>query len=243
MGLPIPFPSDSLIEKKTYRGLLRNLWIPSSFDYTVFEDSFQGDTLHTLYPAAKTDSGTVVFTADNANNFLEIKSGGANGNYAGQGLGLTLTGDRGVLLEGIIRTPATITDMKWEFGLSDTHSADAGAVNQKATTTTVNAVDTAVFVYDTTDDANIAFVTAKAGGVVEVQDIQALLVSTTYRLAIRVEGDNVTAYIDGREVAGSGGGVGIEGGNKLTPWVFSQARSGSERILQLHKWRTIQPAY
>ena len=155
-------------------------------------------------------------------------------------MGLQYTGDRGVLGEFLIRTPAAVTTMKIEVGFSDADD-DAGAINAKATPT-FTATDCAVFVVDTDDDANIAFISAKAGTAVATQDIQAIAASTTYRFAVRIEGDSVSAYINGSQVAGHADG--IEGGNALTPWAFVQARTGSaSRTIQLHKWRAIQPAY
>ena len=239
-NVPVLYPSEGKLQKHTSSGYMRDLVGPGAFDQDMFEDKFWGDALRTLYPAAKTSNGTVTFTEHNANGYLELKSGSGNDDYAGQGLGLQFTGDRGVLAEFVIKTPATITAWKWECGLTDADD-DAGAVNQKATTSTATATDFAVFVVDTDDDANIAFVSAKAGTVVEQQDIIALEASTTYRLAIRVEDDTVQAWINGDAVLNSA--QAIEGGNALTPWVFSQARSANERILQLHKWRATQPAW
>jgi hypothetical protein len=240
MGLPIPFPSDGLIQQKTNIGHARTLWIPNSFDYDVFQDKFWGDAILTLYPAAKTNgtSAAVTFTEHNAYGYLEFVTGTDDNGYAGQGMGLQFKGDRGVLAEFLVTTPATITTLKFEVGLSDADD-DAGAINLK-TTPTLTATDTAVFVVDTDDDANIAFVTAKAGTATATQDIVALAASTTYRFAVRVEGDSVSGYINGKLV-GSGT---IEGGNALTPWMFCQARAGTaSRTMVLNKWRCIQPAY
>ena len=240
--LQAPFPTDGKLQRNTQGGWLRDLLASGSFDNDEFVDNFVGDQLLAIYPSAKVSNGTVVFTEHNVNGYLEIKSGGSTGDYAGQGIGMQWTGDREVLAQFIIRTPATITNWKFEVGLSD-NDQDAGAVNQKATTTTSNAEDYAVFIYDTTDDSNIAFHSAKANAEIVTADIEALRASTTYRFAIRVVGDNIEAYINGTKVAGHGESTGIEGGNGLTPWVFSQARSGSERILRLYKWGAIQPAY
>ncbi|KKM85254.1 hypothetical protein LCGC14_1290870 [marine sediment metagenome] len=242
MTLPIPFPTDQLIERKTSIGAMRDLWIPGSFDYDVFEDKFWGDTLHTLYPAAKTSSGSVTFAEHNENGYLSIVADSGSGNYAGQGLGLQFTGDRGYLAEFIVQLPSAITDFKFECGMSDS-DAHAGAINQKAATSTFTATDCAVIVMDTTDDANFAFISAMTGTGVETQDITAHLpiLSTTYRIAIRAETDSVSAYINGTQV---GGGAHLcNGATKMTPWVFCQARTSSERILLLYKWRVIQPAY
>ena len=241
MALLTPRPTNLVVDRLGY-GDTPNLLKFSSFDYDVFEDKFWGDALLGLYPAAKTNgtSAAVTFTEHNANGYLDLVSGTTNNGYAGQGLGLQFTGDRGVLAEFIVRTPAAITTMKFEVGLSDADD-DAGAINIKATPS-FTAADTAVFVVDTDDDANIAFISAKGGSGTATQDIQALTASTTYRLAVRAIGDSVEGFINGTQVAGHD--AGIEGGSALTPWAFVQARAGSaSRTLQLHKWRVTQPAY
>jgi len=241
MSLPIPFPSGELIGQKTSIGFARDLWIPGSFDYDMFEDKFWGDTLLDEYPAAKTNgtSAAVTFTEHNANGYLDLISGTDNDGYAGQGMGLQFTGDRGVLAEFIIKLPAAITTMKFEVGLSDADD-DSGAINAK-TTPTFTATDCAVVCFDTDDDTNFAFISAKGGTGVATQDITAFVptASATYRIAVRVEGDSVSAYINGTQVAGHANG--IEGGTALTPWVFVQARTTSSRTIQLHKWRATQP--
>jgi hypothetical protein len=240
MSLPIPFPSDGLIQRKTNIGYARNLWIPSSFDYDVFEDKFWGDLIRDEYPAAKTNgtSAAVTFAEHNVNGYLSLVSGTDDNGYAGQGLGLQFTGDRGLLAEFLVTTPAAVTTMKFEVGVSDADD-DAGAINLK-TTPTLTATDCAVFCLDTDDDANIAFITGNSGSATATQDIVAIAASTTYRLGVRVEGDSVSAYINGTQVASGT----IEGGSALTPWAFVQARAGTaSRTLILNKWRVIQPAY
>jgi len=241
MSLPVPFPNTGLIQLKTNIGYRRDLWTPASFDYDIFEDKFWGDALNGFYPSAKTNgtAAAVTFAEHNANGYLSIISGTDNNGYAGQGMGLQFTGDRGILAQFVVQTPATVTAFKMEVGLSDADD-DAGAINVKATPT-FTATDCAVFVVDTTDDANIGFISAMAGAGVATQDIQAIAASTTYRFAIRVEGNSVTAWINGRYVAGHA--AGIEGGTKLTPWIFSQTRTTSTRNVLLYKWQVIQPAY
>ena len=243
MALPVPFPTAYKIQQKTSIGHMRDLWTPGSFDYSIFEDCFWGDTLLAEYPAAKTNgtAAAVTFTEHNVNGYLELVSGTDNDGYAGQGMGLQFTGDRGVLAEFLIVTPATMTPGKWEVGLSDADD-DAGAINVK-TTPSFTATDCAVFVYDSDDDEYIAFISAKAGVAVATQDIVAIAASTTYVLAVQVDGNSVSAWINGTQVAGHADG--IEGGNALTPWAFSQARvvTTGSRTIQLHKWRATQPAY
>lgn len=241
-SLVVPYPTDGVVAKHTSQSFERDLWIQQQFDYDSFEDKFWGDTLHTLYPAAKTNgaSAAVTFTEHNTNGFLEFVSGTDDNGYAGQGVGLQFTGDRGVLLEGILKTPSAVTTLKFEYGLSDADD-DAGAVNVKATPSST-ATDYAVFIVDTDDDSNIAFISAIGGTETATQNIQAVEASTTYRFSIRVNGDNVQAYINGNRVANHS--ASIQGGSSLTPWTFVQARGGAaSRTIELHKWRATQPAY
>ena len=244
MALPIPFPTNLLIEKKTNTGYARNLWAPSSIDYKVYDDGFFGDALDAIYPAAKTNgtSAAVTFTEHSAGGFLKFISGTADDGYAGQGLGLHFTGDRGILMEAIFKTPAAITTLKFEIGLSDADD-DAGAINAKATAS-LTAADCAVLVFDTDDDTNWAAISAKGGTATSTQDISdtPVAAATVYRVAIRVEGDSVGYYINGTQVAGHPNAV--EGGTALTPWFFCQARAGSaSRQMELIRWRVLYPAY
>ncbi len=238
--LRVPFPSDSIHARVTSFGDMERLLVAGSADYNVFSDMFWGDQLDAKYPDAKTDTGTVTFTEHNLGHFLEFKSSAGNDKYAGQGVGLQWSGDRGILMQGIIKTPAAITTMKFEFGLSDADDI-AGAVLQKADTSTGTGTEFAVLVFDTDDDTNIAFITSNGGTVVSTQDIVAAAVSTTYRFAVRVDGDSCSAYINNELVAG--GPHLLDGSVALTPWCFVQARDASERILQLHTWSVIEPAY
>lgn len=243
--MPIPFPTDMQVAQKTSRGWLRDLLIPSSFDHDVVEDKFFGNAIWaSMYPTAKTNgtSAAVTFTAGNANGFLELISGTSDDGYAGTGFSLSWTGDRGCLFECILRTPAAITTMKFEIGLTDA-TDDAGAINLKSTPS-LTATDCAIIVFDTDDDTNLACVSAKAGVATATQDINTfpIAASTTYRFAVRVETDSVSYYMNGTQIAGHDNG--IEGGTKLTPWMFVQARAGSaSRTVQIHKWRMTQPSY
>jgi len=242
MALVIPYPSDGLVDQLVRYKREAPLYIPNSFDYDVFEDKFWGDALQGEYPAAKTNgtSAAVTFTEHNLNGFLAFVSGTADDGYAGQGMGLQFTGDRGVLGEFIIKTPAAVTTMKFEVGFTDADD-DAGAVNAKSTPTNT-ATDFAVFIVDTDDDVNIAAISCIGGTETATQDIQAVAASTTYRFGVRIDGDNTLYTINGVVVAEHP--AAIQGGNALTPWVFCQARAGSaSRTIQLHKWRCIQPAY
>ena len=249
MALDIPFPSGGLIEKRTSEGYQRSLLIPGSFDYKTWEDGFEGDQLRAEYPAAKTNgtSAARTFTEHSTNAFLDLISGTDDDGYAGTGFGLNWTGDRGVLFEAVIKLPAAITGMKFEIGLSDNDQDAGAALDTQATPMTVTASDVAVFVYDhdvnNGSDGNLDFVSAIGGTVTSTATVVAApSASDTIRVAIRVETDSISAFVNGNQVAG--GTHSLQGGSKITPWAFVQARAVSaSRTLQLHKWRLIQPAY
>ncbi len=239
----IPFPTDQDLAQHTSVGPARRLWTPSSFDYDVFEDNFWGDEIDTIYPAEVSSSGSVTFAEHNLHGFLSIVADSGSGNYAGQGLGLQFSGDRGYLFEAIVKLPAAITTYKFECGMTDSDEDDAGAVNAKADTSTFNATDCAVIIMDTSDDTNFAFISAMTDTGVSTQDITAHLpiAAATYRFAVRAEGDSVSAFINGTQVAG--GAHKCNGATPMTPWIFTQARASSERITLLYKWRVTEPAY
>lgn len=238
--LVVPHPNGGDIANQTPVGWRRNLWLPGSFDYDIFEDKFWGDALDVKYPPAKVATGTVTFTEHNLNGFIELKSGASTGNYAGQGLGLQFSGDRGVLAEFILKMPASLAGLKFEVGLTDADD-DAGAINVKSTPS-LTATDCAVFVFDTDHNTQLDFIAAKGGSVVEATtNVLTIATSDTLRFVVRVDGDNVNAWLNDKLVAQTS--LGIEGGNGLTPWVFVQARSNNERIVELHKWRVTQPAF
>tara|TARA_Y100000310_G_scaffold119061_1_gene117867 strand:+ start:891 stop:1652 length:762 start_codon:yes stop_codon:yes gene_type:complete len=251
-SVKVPYPGAGALEKALGLGSTRDALGGSAFDLDVMEDSFLGDALNARYPAAKTNgtSAAVTHTEHNQYGYVDLVTGTTDDGYAGQGFTQNWDGDRGFLFETLFETPAAITTLKFEAGISDADD-DAGAVNQKATTTTATAGDFAVFVLDTDDDANFAFVSAKGGTVVGSQDLLAAAVSTVYYAAIRVDGDNVEAWLTpvggamiGAPIAGHGGAAGIEGGTAVGPWAFAQARAGSaSRTMKWLKWRMTAPAW
>ena len=128
-------------------------------------------------------------------------------------------------------------------------------------TPTSTADDYAVFVYDTDDDTNLAFHSAKGNteylhedgatkqteGIADLSSTEAIKASWESKavvFSIRVDGDNVEGYLNGVKVASHGQGLGIEGGTKLQPWVFAQSRLvTTTRDLILHNWSVVQRTY
>ena len=220
-----------------------------------WEDDFHGDAILGEYPAAKTNgtSAAVTFTAGNAQNFLDFITGTDNDGYAGQAMtDPAYTGDVGLLTEFLFQTPSSLANYKLEFGVTDA-TDDAGAVNSK-TTPTVTASNCAVLVYDTAHSDSLDLIHVKAAGTATrvTNTGLTLAVSTLYYATFRVDGDNVRAEIRGlsgtpnvnMSYANVVGGAGIEGGNKLTPWFFTQARAGTAtKTTRLYKWGRLTPAY
>lgn len=248
-----PFPTGGLAELEFGAGHMRDLLLGNDFFYNVWEDTFRGDALFGEYPAAATNgaSAAVTFTEHNEQGFLEFVSGTDDDGRAGQGLGLQYTGDRGVLAEFLFETPAAISTIKIECGLSDADD-DAGAVSGKSGPT-FTATDFAVLVFDTDDNTDFDFIHAKAGvgAAVEQSDFD-LAISTIYYATVRVTGDDCFATIQGLSGTPTAkfsfgnltAGAGIEGATALTPWFFVQARAVSaSRTVKLLKWRMSTPVW
>lgn len=257
-GTPSPQlnPTGGLVERHAPIGDERSLWTQGDFFFSQWEDDFYGDALNARYPDAKTNgtSAAVTFTEHNLHGFLDFITGTDNAGYAGQGVGLQWSGDRGLLFEFLFTTPSSLADFKLEFGIADADDV-AGMVDAKVTPTG-NGTDYAVLVFDTASgDTTTDLIHAKGGtdvaGVGSGTDF-VLAVSTTYYATLAADGDNVRATIRGLsgtptalfEWANDVGDAGIEGGTAVTPWFFTQARAGAaSKTTPLRKWRTSEPVW
>jgi hypothetical protein len=199
--------------------------------YVSYWDDFVGDSAGTWpasanwgYPATVgTGTEAIELTAADG-GVLNVATSGSSGDSAGQGVGLHWKGDNGVYFAARCKAP-TITAFKFEIGLTDALDDD-GAVNVKSVPS-FTATDCAVFVFDTTENATVTFV-SNGGAADGDADAAYTLVANTYFIVEVIVQDNMASgYIDGRLV-GSGG---IEGGNLLTPWLYAEALSASARTL------------
>lgn len=245
--IPMPSAGKAAISGIGAGGIL-DMLAPGDFSYRKIEDDFIGDAVAGYVDPATNGTSAAVAAAASGDG-ITLTTGTDDDGYAGIAAGLAFSGDKGVLFECWIEMPATITTMKIEAGLTDA-VADAGAVLVKATPS-ATAANYAVFVYDTDDDATLAFHSAKAStgedNIVATEGLDTLAGSDTLYLAVRIVGDNVqfwykvgTSVIRGPESGAHGGGAGIEGASALTPWIFAQARAVSaSRVLTVKKWRTI----
>jgi len=194
-----PYPTGGKIQQMG-TGWEKDLWVPGSFDYDVFDSAFKGDQLIAEYPAAKLNgaSSARTFTEHNVSGFLELVSGTDLDGYAGTGFGMNWSGDRGVLMDAIVKLPSSLATFKFEVGVSD-NDQDAGAVNDKSSPSST-ADDYAVFVFDTAHNTSFDFHSdIDAGGTEQVTTgLLTLAASDTLRLSIRVDGDNVVFYVNDR---------------------------------------------
>ena len=217
-------------------------------EYVGFWDDFigtRGGTWPASTPyAATTGTGTEVIGITQAVGGTMTLTTGANADdSAGQGLGLNWSGDRGFYF--VCRAKLnTITDAKFEIGMTDDEAGDdTGEVATKATPT-FNATDCALFAFDTVDDTNVTFVSN--GGTTDANaDATAFtLAADTYFVMEIVgkgptdtTGDNVAGYING-QLVGSGN---INGASPLTPWVYVETNTTATRTLTVDYWGVIGP--
>jgi len=254
-GTPSPqlFPTGGIVERHAPVGDERTMWTPADFYFDRWEDDFKGDSLDVKYPNAKTNgtSAAVTFTEHNLHGFLDFITGTDNAGYAGQGIGLQWSGDRGLLFEFLFTTPSSLADFKLEVGIADADDA-AGMVNSKSGVTGTG-TDYAVLIYDTADDSNTQLIHAKDGTDAAVSNTDFVLaVSTTYYVTLSAEDDNVRATIQGVagtptaqfEFANATADAGIQGGTPVTPWFFTQARAGSaSKTTPLLTWGAQEPRW
>lgn len=187
--------------------------------------------------AATVGTGTEVIGLTQAvGGTMTLTTGANSGDSAGQGLGLNWNGDLGTYF--IARAKfGTLTDSKFELGLTDAVSDD-GAVDTKATPT-FTAADCAVFVRDTTDDVKVTFV-SNGGSVDGAADWSGTFATDTYYIfEIVVQGNTASGYING-QLVGSGN---IEGGNALTPWAYVETLTTATRTLTVDYWAVVGPRF
>lgn len=225
-------------------------------------DEFMGDTLRTdIYVVANgggAGAASPVITADSLNGVCDFVTGTANDSTASSELstGLAFRGDRGCVMVACLSLSA-ITGVKVEVGFTDVNN-DPGAVATKATPT-FTATDCALWVLDTTDNANWEGLAANNGSTAPMATVEAAIspVAATYEwLMIElVESDDANnrcaVEFSRYSAAGlrtygptvGGGGSANQGPNSdvlLTPWVYVEARNATSKTLSLDYWNAWQ---
>src|SRR5512146_433332 len=200
-------------------------------EYCVWTDDFIGDALDARY-ASSVGSGTeVVGITAGVNGLLTVATqGNADGDTAGVGLGLHWEGALGVYFAAYVKLNP-ITNAKFEIGLTDS-TADDGAIDVKATPT-FTATDCALFVYDTTDDTNVTFITCANGTVgANVDSTFTLAADTFFWVEIVVQDGQASGYINGQYV----GGGAITSTAPLTPWFYAGAVGAATGVTTTCDW-------
>lgn len=174
---------------------------------------------------------------------MTLTTGSAGSDTAGQGLGLNWSGDRGFYMIARCKLATRITDVKFEIGMTDAVNDD-GAVAVKSTPT-FTATDCALFVYDTTDDTEVTFVSngGTTDGNADATNFD--IVNDTYFVVEIVckgptdtTGDNVAGYLNG-QLIGSGN---INGASPLTPWAYVEDLAQSAAtVFTVDYWGVIGP--
>lgn len=250
-------PATDFLPRKLYNAFDRAGWaseplkglmaLQDNPEFVSMFDHFWG-TRSGTWPAgtnyaSTVGTGTEVIGITQAiNGTMTLTTGNAGSDTAGQGVGLNWSGDQGFYFIARLKIDGT-TNRKFEVGMTDAVNDD-GAVAVKATPT-FTATDCALFVYDTTDDTNVTFVSN--GGTTDANaDATAFtLAADTYfvveivgRGATDTTGDNVAGYING-QLVGSGN---INGASALTPWVYIEDLAQSAaRVLTVDYWGCVGP--
>jgi len=205
-------------------------------DYNTIYSNFLGDALPGEWTAAKTNGTSAAVSV--ATSQLTLTSGTDDNGYAGQGYGLFWKGDLGMFFEqqGSL---SSLTTQKLEIGISDA-TDDAGAVNTKATPTGT-ADDFCVLVFDTDDNTEFDLISEidDGGPTANAEDVHTLVAGTDFTTEFKYQNDVVAVYLNGQSV-GSGS---CQGGDLVTPWIFTQSRdSSSSGIWTSEYWIVTGPS-
>ncbi len=206
----------------------------SNPDYVSYFDDFVGQTAGTWpasanwgYPATVgTNTEVIGISANAIGGELAVTTAATTNDSAYQYVGRHWKGTNGFYF--ICRAKLDrITNAKFEIGMGDSVTRDS-AIATKATPT-FNATDGAWFAFDTTDDTNITFITAK-GGVAgsNADSVFAIAADTYFTLEIVAEGGQARGFVNGIEAGGTGL---ITAATALTPGVGCVTRTGSTSTL------------
>lgn len=244
---------------KQGKHLIPNMVELQMMDVPVWNDDFMGRaliggeaiegdaTLISLYQSTASGANSVAaaIAAGTVGGKLRLDPGDANSGRSDLSLGRHFRGDLNAHAWARITTPAAIGSWKFEWGLTDVVSGtDAGAVATKATPT-FNADDAVVLVYDTNDDANLTLVGVKATTADTAIDFAtALAAATDYYLGIELRDDQARGYLlnaDGKLLETTAWmDDAVTSTVLLTPWAFTQNRSGAQRLLDIDMIRVYQ---
>ena len=200
---------------------------------------FGGDTLHAGFQSTASGAASVAaaISTGSVNGAILLDAGTANDGRSDLSWGLHAQGQLNCVIYCRMQIN-TITAVKFEIGFTDVVSGtDAGAVDDLSVPS-FNANNFVGWVFDTDDTANLQGA-GNRGGVVatKVEDASivnaAAAVYQTYVVAVRDASAQFRLLnVDGREIYRSDWMTNAVSLNtNLTPWVFVQNRSGSQRTM------------
>lgn len=199
---------------------VRNMMLSFHPAYATVFDNFLGDAIAGTYETAKTNGTSAAATVSASR--LVLTTGTDDNGYAGLGPWVGWKGDNGIYFEST-QLLSAITTVKMEIGLSDS-AQDAGAVATKATPT-ATADDFTVLVLDTDDNTEWDIISTLDAGTCTAnhENVFAAVAGVPFRTEFVMQNDKVAVFVNGTN-KGSGN---CQGGDLMTPWVFTQARAGT----------------
>lgn len=222
----------------------------------IVDDEFSGDTLdsnrYTVANGGGNNAASPVVVAGVLNGIARLVTGDAGNSTASSEIstGLQMRGDRGCVMVACL-TIDIISGVKIEVGFTDVLN-DAGAVNVKATPS-FNATDCALWIIDTTNNANWEGLAANNQDTLPATTLAAGIspVAATYEwlMVELVETDDVNTEcaVYFRRFAQNGvltfedvtGGIedsraqGPNANVLLTPWIYVEARNSTSKSLDV----------
>ena len=220
-------------------------------------DLFRGGAAPGVYQstASGTSSATAALVttgADRENGCVLLDAGSDNAGRSDLSLGMHYQANRNCVIAVRLKMSA-ITSVKVEIGFTDVLSGtDAGALNVKATPT-FNATDCAVWSIDTNDNTNWEGVAAATGDTTPATTVEAAISPTAdtfeWMIVALREYDSTNNLAAAKYIrADANGGVTFESAWQtatatgaissnvlLTPWVFVQNRSGTQRTCTIDR--------
>ena len=223
-----------------YPILENNTWdVVSWFDDFLGDEMRGSDAADGGYEVTTGVDGTFTMLADHPNGGARIIAGAAtpaNDEYCGVSLPeLSFTGDRNAVMAVRVKLNV-VTDVKMEIGFTDV-TTDAGAALVLATPT-VTASNCALWVMDTDDTANWQTLGAIADTVSAKNEPGTPPVAATYETMIVALRDTNAKYLrlntagelvyESSWIASS-----ITAATALVPWIFLQARTGANYLMDI----------
>lgn len=218
-------------------------------DVVVWNDDFLGDTIRGdatapgAYEVVTGVDGAINILADQTNGVAEIRASDGNGadnEYGGISIPeLAFLGDNFCVCAARIAID-TITTVKVEVGFTDV-TTDAGFTNVLATPT-FTANNAVGWVFDTDDTAYWQCAGVKdTTAATKIEPSIAPTAATFEWLVVAVQGNNAKFYrLDANSnqtYESAWMTSAIEGGTKISPWIFVQLRAGTiDRNVQVDRW-------